>query len=160
ATFTREDVVISAGKNTQVDVVLSVAGVEENVTVGGEVSLINAGPVETGQTFTGKELTEIPTSRNVWALIQQVPGVQLSTADVAGNTSTMLEGPSITSRGSYNIVYAIGGATTTDNTMAAGSNGGTNIYFDFGTLQDVKAVTGGAALDQETPGVTINVVTK
>ncbi len=163
ATVTRQNVLVSVGRNTQVDVQLKLAAVQENVTVKGETPLIEARKVETGQTFSSDQLTEIPTSRDVWSLIQQVPGVQLDTVNVAGNASANLGGPGLTSRGSGNVAYEIDGATVTDNTYGnplARQNGGTNTYYDFSTFQDVGVVTGGSALDQQNSGVTINVVTK
>ena len=61
------------------------------------------------------------------------------------------------------MVYQVDGATTTDNTYGnpfARQNGGTNTFFDFSTFQDVEVATGGSVLEQQTSGVTINVVTK
>ena len=108
--------------------------------------LIDSRKVETGQTFTGEELTQIPTARDVWSLIQQVPGVQLDTVNVAGNASANVGGPSLTNKGSGNVVYQIEGATITDNgygNALARQNGGTSMYFDFSTLENVEVATGG-----------------
>ena len=90
-------------------------------------------------------MTEIPTARDEWSLIQQVPGVLLDTVNVAGNASARVGGPGLTNRGSGNVAYLIDGATVTDNTYGnpfARQNGATNTYFDFSTLQDVEVVTG------------------
>ena len=162
-TVTRQDVLVSVGRNTQIDVQLRLATVEEDVTVKGEAPLIDARKVATGQTFSREQLTEIPTSRDEWSLIQQVPGVLLDTLNVAGNASARVGGPGLTNRGSGNVAYEIDGATVTDNTYGnplARQNGATNTYFDFSTFQDVEVVTGGSGLDQQNSGVTINVVTK
>ena len=161
ATVARQNVIVSVGHNTQVDIQLKLATVE-NVTVEGG-PLIDVRKVATGQTFSREQLTEIPTARDEWSLIQQVPGVLLDTVNVAGNASARVGGPGLTNRGSGNVAYLIDGATVTDNTYGnpfARQNGATNTYFDFSTLQDVEVVTGGAALDQQNSGVTINVVTK
>jgi Carboxypeptidase regulatory-like domain/TonB-dependent Receptor Plug Domain len=163
ATVTRQNVLVSVGHNTQLNMQLRLATVQENVTVKGEPPLIDARKVETGQTFSGEQLTGVPTARDVWSLIQQVPGVELDTVNVAGNASANVAGPILTSKGSSNVAYEIDGATVTDNTYGfplARQNGGTNTYFDFSTFQDVEVVTGGSTLDQQNSGVTINVVTK
>lgn len=163
ATLTRENVVVSVGQSVQLDVPMRLATVQENVTVTNATPLIDSRKVETGQTFTGEQLTEIPTSRDVWSLIQQIPGVQLDTVNVAGNASAIMRGPGFTSKGSGNVVYQIEGATITDNTYdnaMARVNGGANTYFDFSTLDNVEVATGGSILEQETSGVTINVITK
>ena len=164
-TVTRENVSVSVGKNTQVDVQLKLSTVQEAVTVTSATPLIDTRKVETGQNFSHDELAAIPTSRDVWSLIQQVPGVQLDTVNVAGNQSASVGGPDFITKGSGNVAYLVDGATITDNTYGSGGafqrvNGGTNTYFDFSTFQDVEVSTGGSLLEQQNSGVTINVVTK
>jgi hypothetical protein len=162
-TVTRENVTVSVGHNTQVDVQLKLSSVQEAVTVTSATPLIDTRKVETGQNFSHEELAQIPTSRDIYSLIQQVPGVQIDTVNVAGNQSGIAGGPDFISKGSGNVVYQVDGATTTDNTYGnpfARQNGGTNTFFDFGTIQDVEVATGGSLVEQQTSGVTINVVTK
>ena len=162
-TVTRENVSVSVNKNTQVDVVLKLSTVQEAITVTSATPLIDTRKVETGQNFSKEQLTEIPTSRDIWSLIQQVPGVQLDTVNVAGNQSAQVGGPDFITKGSGNVAYQVDGATITDNTYGnpfARQNGGTNTYFDFSTFQDVEVATGGSLLEQQNSGVTINVVTK
>jgi hypothetical protein len=162
-TVTRENVNVSVGQNTQVDVQLKLSNVQEAVTVTSQIPLIDTRKVETGQTFTKEELTEIPTSRDVWSLIQQVPGVQLSTVNVAGAESAIVGGPGFITKGSGNVAYQVDGATITNNTYGSPlgrQNGGTDTYFDFSTFENVEVATGGGLLEQQNSGVTINVVTK
>ena len=162
-TVTRENVIVSVGQNTQIDMQLKLSSVQETVTVTSETPLLDPRKVETGQNFSRDELTEIPTSRDIWSLIQQVPGVQIDTVNVAGNQSAIAGGPDFITKGSGNVVYQVDGATSTDNTYGnpfARQNGGTNTFFDFSTIQDVEVATGGSVLEQQTSGVTINVVTK
>ncbi len=162
-TVTRENVTVSVGRNTQVDVELKLSAVQEAITVTSATPLIDPRKVETGQNFSHEDLQEIPTSRDIWSLIQQVPGVQIDTVNVAGNQSAIAGGPDFISKGSGNVVYQIDGATSTDNTYGnpfARQNGGTNTFFDFAAIQDVEVATGGSVLEQQTSGVTINVVTK
>jgi hypothetical protein len=161
ATARREGVLVLVGRNVQVDFALKLATVEESVTVSSGAPLIDARKVETGQTFTGEQLSQIPTARDVWALIQQVPGVYLDTVNVAGNASA--SAPNLTSKGSGNVVYQVDGATITDNQYGQPfmrQNGSTGTYFDFSTFENVEVATGGSMLEQQTSGVTINVVTK
>ncbi|MGE5413728.1 MAG: carboxypeptidase-like regulatory domain-containing protein [Syntrophomonadaceae bacterium] len=81
-TVTRENVTVSVGRNTQVDVQLKLSSVQASVTVTSQTPLIDTRKVETGQNFSHDELAEIPTSRDIWSLIQQVPGVQFDTVNV------------------------------------------------------------------------------
>ena len=116
-TATREDLLVAVGQNIEVDVQLKLATVQENVTVTSAPPLIDTRTVETGRTFTGEQLTEIPTARDVWSLIQQVPGVQLDTVNVAGNASAIVGGPALTNKGSGNVAYEVDGATITDDAV-------------------------------------------
>src|SRR5271154_5539601 len=75
------DVQVSVGQNTQVDVTMRLSAVQEDVTVTNTAPFIDARKVESGQTFSGEQLTQIPTARDVWSLIQQIPGVQLDTGN-------------------------------------------------------------------------------
>jgi Carboxypeptidase regulatory-like domain len=163
ATVARESVIVSVGQNTQVDIPMRLATMLESVTVTNATPLLETRKVETGRTFAGEQLTEIPTSRDVWALIQRIPGVQLDTVNVGGNASALVGGPGLTNKGSGNVVYQIEGATITDNTWGnplGRQNAGATMYFDYSTLDNVEVATGGSILEQETSGVTINVVTK
>jgi len=162
-TVTRENVSVSVGQNTPVDVALKLSNIQETITVTSATPLLDPRKVETGQNFSHEELQEIPTARDVWSLIQQVPGVQIDTVNVAGNQSGIAGGPDFITKGSGNVVYQIDGATTTDNTYGnpfQRQNGGTNTFFDFSTFQDVEVATGGSVVEQQSSGVTINVVTK
>jgi hypothetical protein len=163
AAVMREALLVSVGRLTALEIPLRVSDVNEELTVSAEAPLIDPGRVATGQTFAREQLTEIPTARDVWSLVQQVPGIQLDTVNVAGNASATLGGPSFSNRGSGNVAYAIEGATITDSFYGFAlnrQNGGTSIFFDYGTFEDVEVVTGGSSLDQQNSGATINVVTK
>jgi carboxypeptidase family protein len=166
ATVDRSDVVVSLGKNTDVDIALKLSAVAETVTVSGTTPLLDTRKVQTGATFEKQELNDIPTSRDIFALMQQVPGVQLDSVNVAGSASGRVGGPDFSTKGSGGVTYQIDGATTTDNSYGtfnggqARQNGGTNMFFDFETFDSVDVATGGSLLDLQTPGVTINVVTK
>ena len=92
-TVKRENVSVSVGKNTQVDIQLKLSSIQESVTVTSATPLLDTRKVQTGQNFSREELQEIPTSRDVWSLIQQVPGVQVDTVNVAGNQSANAGGP-------------------------------------------------------------------
>ncbi len=162
-TVTQENVIVVLSRNTNVDIKMRISNVQESVVVSGATPLIDTRKVETGATFSHDELTQIPTARNVWNLIQQVPGVQLDTVDVAGAGSAQTGGPDFISKGSGNVSYKVDGSTITDNTYGnpfGRQNGGTNTFFDFDTFQNVEIATGGSLLEQENSGVTINVVTK
>jgi len=166
STLERDGVIVTLGKNTDVEARLKLSAVAETVTVSGTTPLIDTRKVQTGATFAREELSDIPTSRDVYALMQQVPGVQLDSVNVAGSASGRAGGPDFSTKGSAGVTYSLDGATVTDNSYGtfnggqARQNGGTPMYFDFESFDQVEVATGGSLLDLQTPGVTINVVTK
>jgi hypothetical protein len=148
-TVKRENVIVTLGRDVNVDLQLKLSNVQETVVVTDTTPLLDTRRVQTGATFSRNELQEIPTSRDIYALIQQVPGVQLDTANVAGSSSADAGGPGILSKGSGNVSYMIDGSTVTDNTYGGGGitqrvNGGTNTFFDFDTFDNVEVTTGGS----------------
>lgn len=166
ATLEFENVIVTLGKSTQIDATMKLAKVQETVSVTSTTPLIDTRKVQTSVTFTREELTQVPTSRDIYSLMQQVPGIQLDTVNVGGNASGSVGGPDFTSKGTGNVTYLVDGATVTDNSYGqfnggqGRQNGGTNMYFDFETFDQVEVSTGGSLLDLQTPGVTINIVTK
>lgn len=166
ASLERDGVIVTLGRNTSVEARLKVSAVAETVTVSGTTPLIDTRKVQTGATFAKEELNDIPTSRDIYALMQQVPGVQLDSVNVAGAASGRAGGPDFSTKGSGGVTYSLDGATVTDNSYGtfnggqARQNGGTPMYFDFESFDQVEVATGGSLLELQTPGVTINVVTK
>ena len=156
-----DNVVVTLGKNTDLDVALRVSSVQEAVVVSSATPLLDTRKTETGATFAQVELEQIPTSRDVWAMMQQVPGIQLDSVNVGGaNSGTQ---PNFISKGKGQVTYQIDGVTITDNSYGAydgGQNGKTPLYFDFGSFEEMEISTGGSTMELETPGATINVVTK
>ena len=144
ASFERDNVIVTLGKSTDVAAELQLANVTESVTVTGTTPLIDTRKVETGVTFSRDELQEVPTARDVYALMQQVPGVQLDTVNVGGNASGTAGGPDFSSKGSGGVTYQVDGATITDNSYGsfnggqARQSGGSNTFFDFDTFQEVQ----------------------
>src|SRR5262245_53181144 len=136
APFEREKVIVALNTNTEFTAQLKV-NVTEKVVVTSTTPLIDTRKVETGATFNQEELTQIPTSRDIYALMQQVPGVQLDQVNVAGRNSARIGGPDFSTKGSGGVTYQVDGATTTDNSYGtfnggqARQNGGTPMFFDF-----------------------------
>ena len=161
-TVTHENVVVTLGRNTEVDLTL-VSGVKEAVIVTSSTPLLDTRKTETGVTFAQAELQEIPTTRDVYAMMQQVPGIQMDVPNVAGIHTADIGGPNFTTKGSGQSAYTMDGVTITDNSYGAydgGQNGASPIYFDFDTFQELQIATGGGNLDLQTPGASINIVTK
>jgi hypothetical protein len=155
STIEYPNVVINVGRNTTIEITLSSA-VEDVITVTAESPLLDERKISTGATVSAVELEKIPTARDPWAVLQQVPGVLTDRINVGGNESgqqSQYVGPG--SDGSQ-AVWSVDGVTITD--MAA--TGSSPSYYDFDAFEEMQVTTGGTDVTVATGGVVLNMVTK
>jgi Carboxypeptidase regulatory-like domain len=149
----RRDFEVGPGRNAVLAITLAVAGAHEAVTVGGGAAVFDRRQTETGATYDSPELRTIPTTRDPWGILRQVPGVLISAINVGNAKSTSQ--PAFVGKGSHDDqnVYDVDGVTV--------SQGGTSaLLYDFDSLDSVSVTTGGSDPAIATPGVTLNLVTK
>jgi Carboxypeptidase regulatory-like domain len=150
----RRDFTILLGKNEVLTVTMPVAATTEVITVSGEAPLVDSRKTETGANFGQGELQTIPTTRDPWAILRQVPGVLLPNMNVGGDQSGAQS--SFVGKGSHpdQNIYNLDGVAVTQTV------GGTPVYFDFDSLDSIEVATGGSEPTLASPGVTLNLVTK
>src|SRR5207247_9729107 len=129
----RRAVAVALGKNSILSITMAVAGAVEAITVSAD-----SRKIETGETFDRKELDTIPTTRDPWAILRQVPCVQLANVNVDGKASAVQS--VFVGKGAHvdQNTYNLDGVAITD------PGGSTPLYFDFDSLQDITVVTGGS----------------
>ena len=155
STVNYPNIQISVSRSTSIEVTLN-AAVEETITVTSESPLLDSRKITTGATVTALELEKIPTSRDPWAILQTVPGVQVDRINVGGNESgqqSQYVGPGST-RG--DAVWSVDGVVITD----MGAIGSSPTYYNFDAFQEMQTSTGGSDATLATSGVTLNMVTK
>jgi Carboxypeptidase regulatory-like domain len=81
------DVIVNTGTNANLTFALKVAGLEETVTVTSETPVVDPKKMGTSTTLTKEELSQIPNSRDPWAVLRTVPGVVVDRVNIAGNES-------------------------------------------------------------------------
>lgn len=146
---------IAVGRNTTIEVTLQ-AAIQETITVTTESPLLDERKISTGSTVSKTELEKIPTSRDPWAILQQVPQVLTDRINVGGNESGQQSnyvGPG--SQGDQSV-WAVDGVVITD----VGALGSSPTYYDFDSFQEMQITTGGTDTSLATGGVTLNMVTK
>jgi hypothetical protein len=149
------DITVSIAGKAKVVLTLS-SSVKETITVTADAPLLDERKLNRGTVLNTKELTNIPTARDPWSLLQQVPGVQQDRINVGGNESGQQSD------------FLGNGATGRDNTFAVdgvivsdmNAVGGSAIYFDFGAYEEVQFTVSSADVTIATSGVTVNSVTK
>jgi hypothetical protein len=151
----RTGVDVNIGRNTNIDMRLTPA-IEQTITVTAETPLLDVRKTGTGATVTSIELEEVPTARDPWVILQQVPGVLMDRMNVGGNESGQQS--QFVSKGAsgFQATFNVDGVNQTD--MIA--TGGSSNYYDFGSIEEIQVTTGGTDPRIMTPGAQINLVTK
>jgi hypothetical protein len=153
---TQRSVIVSAGVNVEVAFTSKVAAVTETVTVSAETPVIDSKKTGTGTTVTRDELSMIPNSRDPWAFMRAVPGVQIDRVNQSGSESGQQSGYIGKGSSQADSMWVLDGVVITD----PGAVGSSPTYFDFDAFDEVAITTGGADVRVATGGVGINLVTK
>jgi Carboxypeptidase regulatory-like domain len=153
---TRENIIVQTGTSAQIDLQMRPAGVSEAITVTAETPMIDVRKTTIETTFDETTLQRIPTARDPWVLLQQVPGVLMDRVNVGGNESgqqsTFIRGAS----DGTDTMWNLDGVMITDPSAI----GSTPTYYDFDAFQEVQFTTGANDPRQQTGGIGINFVTK
>ena len=151
---TRDNILIVAGFNAQVDQPLAVGDMSEVVTVSAAAPVVDTKRTALGATFDLPTLENIPTARDPWMIVYMAPGIQLGGTNVGGSGSG--QQPSISSRGTTGSVqWNLEGGATTDlvsNTSAS--------YYNFDSFEQIQVINGGGDVSVQSSGVSINLITK
>ena len=156
AKISRKNVTVGLGANTQINVTMKLAGVQESVVVTGESPLLDRRSTGSTEQISKVELENIPTARDPWVILQTAPGVQIDRVNVGGSESgqqsTYLAKGAGLDQGTWNV----DGVNITD----MGALGSSPTYYDFDSFAEMNVVTGGSDASVQTPGVQLNMVTK
>ena len=151
-----EGVRISTDTTFTLNAELTVASIEETVTVTGEAPVIETQATDVAFNFTEEVMENVPNARDPWAMISQVPGVTTNRINVGGTET----GNQLAFRGhgvfpGQNI-YVLNGANVTDNQ----SNGGSQFYFDVDSFEEMQVEVSSHSAEVQTPGMVMNIVPK
>ena len=162
--------VTAAGFHTfeQIGIVLTAgftASVEPKLTVGtvGEVVKVEANPVvdvqnvQTSTTFDQTLLQDIPSGRDPWSTVAQMPGVTSSTFDVAGNNSYQQSAMQVHGSTQAEQIYSYNGL----DLNWPGANGGyTQFYTNHDSFDEFQVVSDNAPASVPIGGIYMNQVTQ
>jgi hypothetical protein len=154
-TATRAGVTVNIGRNADVAMTLN-PSVSQTITVTAEAPLLDTRRTGTGTTVSQIELDKVPSARDPWVIMQQVPGVLMDRINVGGNESGQQSQFVSKGAGGDTATFSVDGVNTTDM-IATGSS---SDYYDFGSIEEIQVATGGTDPRIQTPGAQINIVTK
>jgi len=156
-THIEENIIIRVGNNFDFPVILEQATLEEDVTVVATSPIVDTKKTGSAYNITETMLQEIPSPRDPWAIIKQIPGIDMWDENVGGSKSG--EQIVFSAKGSYTIGsgnFVMDGINITDN-YARGSS---SRYYDFDSFEEIQVVTTGQNPAIKTGGVSINMVTR
>lgn len=151
----RRAVDVNLGANSEVTLSLA-PEMRETVTVTAATPLIDTRETGTSEVVSQEELEQLPTARDPWVMLQQMPGVLVDRVNVGGSKSGQQS--YFVSKGveRHQTTWNIDGVNVTE----MDETGTTTFYYDFGSLQEFQVVTSGADPAARTPGAQVNMVTK
>jgi len=145
-TYRREGIQVTLGFTANVNAEMTVATLQETVTVTGASPVIDTTATRVNQNYKLEQLNSIPNGRDMWALLAATPGVVMSRIDVGGNragTQTGYTAYGLTGQ----VRVSVEGINTTEGT------GGAGFYFDYGSFEEVFLGVAGQGAEAATPGV-------
>jgi hypothetical protein len=154
--YMNKAVPVAGGANVPLKVTLAVGGVAQTIDVSAESPIIDPRKTTTTTNVSYEELQQIPSARDPWVVLQTVPGVVVDRVNVGGAESGQQSNYQAKGAASGENTWNIDGIAITD--MAA--LGSSPTYYDFDMFQEMNVTTGGADLQNATPGVALNFVLK
>ncbi len=148
-----EDVTVVGGSTFEINASMDIATVAETVTVTGESPVVDVKTTGVSATFDTTQLEDVPSATDMWAVLQQSPGVRMRGYDVGGSHKSQQSGyETFGVRGQNRIIND--GVNTTEGTGGAGG------YYDFYAIGEFQVSAQGADVESNTPGATVNAVWK
>ena len=147
---------ITVGIGLTIDKVLEVAALQETMTVVGESPIVDTRNTAGGATVTNEILENVPSSRDLWNTVQQVPGVVVPRENVGGFESTQLSSMSVHGSGASAVQHNLNGI---DMTLMHQDNLGAG-YFSTDSYEEIQVTTTGISAEHSRGGLIINQVVK
>lgn len=152
-TIVNEDVIVTGGATYEINAQMAIATVAETVTVTGESPVVDVKSTGVSATFDTTQLEDVPSATDMWAVLQQSPGVRMRGYDVGGSHKSQQSGyETFGVRGQNRIIND--GVNTTEGTGGAGG------YYDFYAIGEFQVSAQGADVEMSTPGAQVNAVWK
>ncbi len=161
-TSSKTGIIIAVGANVEINLILEVGKLEENITVTAITPVVDSKKTTVSTNYNNEELQSLPTARDPWVVMQLAPAIMLDRENVGGNESGQQS--SFLARGDVgnnfyvgaNNIWAMDGVDLTDPAAL----GGSALYFDFDSFEEMNIVTGGADVSIQTGGIALNMITR
>ena len=149
----REGIEVAANVNVPVNIQLQVGALEETVTVSGATPVVEVHEAARRQVLGRDTIDTLPTSRTMGSLGAITPGVKLSQPDMGGITGfsqAYLQGRG---RGASENMRQVEGIDAQPIQL-----GGSDLYTNYGMVEEVSYQTSGGSAESGSGGVRINMI--
>lgn len=150
------DLRVSVGLGLTIDRQLAVATLEESLTVIGETPIVDTRNTAAGAVVTTDVLEKIPSSRDLWNTLQQVPALVVGRENVGGFESHTLSSMQVHGSGASAVQHNMNGM---DMTLMHQDNLGAG-YFSTDSYEEIEVTTSGISAEHSRGGLIINQVVK
>ncbi len=149
-------IIITAGFTATVNAKMQLGEMAQTVVVEGE-PVVDLQNVQTSTTFDQTLLQDIPSGRDPWSTVAQMPGATSSTFDVAGNNSYQQSTMQVHGSTPAEQIYSFNGL----DLNWPGANGGyTQFYTNHDSFDEFQVVADNAPASVPIGGIYMNMVTK
>ena len=156
-TIVRENVVVSQGQTSTVELLMKVSSISEEVTVKGESPIVDSKSANVNVNLDKNLLESTPGGKDIWNILEyKVPGLVFNTPDVGGNQAGLQR--AFTARGTANDqnIQLLNGVNVGDpSALGFAMN-----YYDPSSFDNIQVSTGAQDISMGTSGVVVNLVTK
>ena len=156
STYSQTGIILTAGFTATINSKLQVGEVTQVIKVESE-PVVDLRSNQTSTTFDRSLLQDIPSGRDPWSTVAQIPGATLTTFDVAGNNSYQQSTMQIHGSTPGEQIYSFNGL----DLNWPGANGGyTQFYTNHDSFDEFQVVSDNAPASVPIGGVYMNMVTK
>jgi Carboxypeptidase regulatory-like domain/TonB dependent receptor len=156
STYSQTGIVLTAGFTATINSKLQVGEITQVVKVEGE-PVVDLQSNQTSTTFDQNLLQDIPSGRDPWSTLAQMPGATVGTFDVAGDNSYQQSTMQVHGSTPAEQIYSFNGL----DLNWPGANGGyTQFYTNHDSFDEFQVVADNAPASVPIGGVYMNMVTK
>lgn len=153
----RENILVSVGQTTSLDMSLKVATLAEVLTVTADSPVVDTKSSVVAVNLNKQLLETTPGGRDIWSIIEyKVPGLVMAAPDVGGNQGGLQRGISARGTGNGQNTQMLNGVNVGDP-AAIGFAG---YYYDPSSFEEIQISSGAQDITVPSGGVFINMVTK
>lgn len=148
-TMNVEGVSVAAGATMTINGKMTVASLQETVTVTSQAPTIDLESSKVAVNWDQGKLDDLPYARSLTGLVALIPGLYATSLDVGGSNFGTGSGPAARTFGRTG-----GGVVSYDGMIWD------QTYGDFGTYEEAQITTAAKGADSMNPGLTMNLIVK